>query len=117
MTISKQPSRKDSGQSVTLTFLKLHILLIAISLGISLSLLRVVPGCSFVVMMIFIICIDLFQYVNLRSSLPGDDLEKKCSLYIRGTPRKTNAIYLLSLTFFPAEVLKFCQLCILNSFI
>ena len=67
--ISKQLSRKHSDQIVILTFLKLHILLIAVmrihllfyDLGISLPLLRLVPGCSFVIMMIFITCIDLFQ--------------------------------------------------------
>ena len=53
--------RKHSGQSVILSFLKSHTLLMVAFLGISLSLFRVVSGCSFVVMMIFIICIDLFQ--------------------------------------------------------
>ena len=55
--IFSQKSRKHSGQSVVLTFLKSHILLIAVFLGLSLLLLRVIPGCSFVVTMIFIICI------------------------------------------------------------
>ena len=65
-------------------------------------------------MMIFI---DLFKLINLRSSLPGYVLEKKCSLYIWGTPRKTRGIYQQSLTFFCSKVLKFCQLHMLNSFI
>ena len=59
-------------------------------------------GCSwysFVVMMIFTlrIVINLLQYINLRSNLPGDILEKMYSLYIWKTPRKTKV---LSLNFF-----------------
>ena len=59
-------------------------------------------GCSwysFVVMMIFtlFIAINLLQYINLRSSLSGNVLEKMYSLYIRKTPRKTNV---LNLNFF-----------------
>ena len=58
-------------------------------------------GCSlysFVVMIfILFIVINLFEEINLRSSLSGNVLEKMYSLYILKTPRKTNV---LTLTFF-----------------
>ena len=49
-----------------------------------------------------------------RSSLPEVVLEKTCSLYIWRASRKTKGI---ELNFFSAEVLKFSQLLVLNSFI
>ena len=72
---------------------------------------------SFVVMIIFILCNGLFQKINLRSSLPGCVLEKKCSFYIWGSPRKTKGNLLTELNIFSANILKFCQLCVLSSFI
>ena len=55
-------------------------------------------------------------HIKVLSSLPGFAVEKKCSLYIRGTHKRTKGIYQLSLTL-SAEVLKFCQQHMLNSFI
>ena len=76
-------------------------------------------GCSwysFAVMMIFILCIDLFQQINLRSSLPGYFLEKKYSRYIGGSPRKTKDL-LTELNIFYANIWKFCHLHVPNSFV
>ena len=52
-------------------------------------------GCSWYsfVVIIFILYIDLFRQISLRSSLPGYVLEKRCSFYIRGSPGKTKGIY------------------------
>ena len=121
VTISKQLSTKHSGQRLMQTFLKSHFTLIAVCpLG---NFFIIVWGCSwysFVVTVIFILCIDLFQQINLRSSLPGDVLEISLSLYSGRTfPPERLKIFTnckLRKMFFSTNVFKFCQSRLLNSF-